>query len=178
MRDGIVTGESTEARPCKPNHHLVYTEKEFSDFELCAEFRLSPGANSGIQLRCAKQFVGDNGYQADMNGGGQYVGFLYHPRQHLVGERGADVTLAADGAKTVERFADGKELQRLFRAKEWNRIRVKVEGRTATVWINGVRTTSVTDAREAFLPAKGLVALQLHQGPPMTVEFRNIKIRD
>ena len=178
VKDGVVTGESTAEHPCKPNHHLVYTAEELSDFELRAEFRLSSGANSGIQLRCMKQFVGDNGYQADMNGGGNYVGFLYHPRQHLVGERGADVTLAADGAKTVERFADGKELQKLFRAKEWNPIRVKVEGRSIAVWINGVRTTSVTDAREAFLPTKGHIALQLHQGPPMTVEFRNLRIRD
>lgn len=178
VKDGVITGESTAEHPCKPNHHLVYTAEELSDFELRAEFRLSPGANSGIQLRCMKQFVGDNGYQADMNGGGNYVGFLYHPRQHLIGERGADVTIAADGAKTVERFAEGKELQKLFRAKEWNPIRVKVEGRSLTVWINGVRTTSVTDAREAFLPSKGHIALQLHQGPPMTVEFRNLRIRD
>ncbi|MBP5510210.1 MAG: DUF1080 domain-containing protein [Kiritimatiellae bacterium] len=178
VKDGIVTGESTAGHPCKPNHHLVYTAEELTDFELLAEFRLSPGANSGIQLRCKKQFVGDNGYQADMNGGGNYVGFLYHPRQHLVGERGADVTLAADGSKTVERFADGKGLQKLFRVKEWNQIRVKVEGRSVNVWINGVRTTSVTDAREAFLPDKGHIALQLHQGPPMTVEFRNLRLRD
>jgi len=54
---------------------------------------------------------------------------------------------------------------------------VKVEDRTITVWINGVRTTSVTDARPAFLPEKGQIALQLHQGPPMKVEYRNLRIR-
>ena len=178
VRDGVITGESTAERPCKPNHHLVYTAKEVSDFELRAEFRLSKGANSGIQLRCKPQFVGDNGYQADMNGGGNYVGFLYHPRQHLIGERGADVVIDAAGKKRVTRFADGAALQKLYRAEQWNDIRVKVEGRTITVWINGVRTTSVEDPRAEFFPAKGHIALQLHQGPPMKVEFRNIRIRE
>ena len=177
VKDGVITGESTPDHLCKPNHHLVYTAEELTDFELRAEFRLSKGANSGIQLRCKPQFIGDNGYQADMNGGGNYVGFLYHPKQHLIGARGSDVTIDAAGKKTVTRFADGKALQDLYRVEQWNDMRVKVEGRTITVWINGVRTTSVVDPREAFFPSKGHIALQLHQGPPMKVEFRNIRLR-
>ena len=176
-RDGAIVGESTAEHPCKPNHRLVYTAEELADFELRAEFRLSIASNSGIQLRCAPQFIADNGYQADMNGGGNYVGFLYHPRQHLVGERGADVAIDAAGKKRVTRFADGKALQRLYRAERWNDMRVKVEGRKITVWINGVRTTSVEDPRLEFLPEKGHIALQLHQGPPMKVEFRNLRLR-
>ena len=164
VRDGVIVGESTANHLCKPNHHLVYTAEELSDFELRAEFRLA-------------QFIGDNGYQADMNGGGNYVGFLYHPKQHLVGERGADVVIDEAGKKQVTRFADGKELQKLYRTEQWNDIRVKVEGRKITVWINGVRTTSVEDPRPEFFPAKGHIALQLHQGPPMTVEFRNLRLR-
>ena len=177
VKDGVITGESTPDHLCKPNHHLVYTAEELSDFELRAEFRLSKKANSGIQLRCKPQLVGDNGYQADMNGGGNYVGFLYHPKQHLIGERGADVVIDAAGKKTVTRFADGKALQNIYRTEQWNDMRVKVEGRAITVWINGVRTTSVTDARPAFLPEKGHIALQLHQGPPMKIEYRNLRIR-
>ena len=177
VRDGVITGESTADHLCKPNHHLVYTAEELSDFELRAEFRLTKGANSGIQLRCKPQFIGDNGYQADMNGGGNYVGFLYHPKQHLIGERGADVVIDASDKKQVTRFADSAELQKLYRVEQWNDIRVKVEGRKITVWINGVRTTSVEDPRERFFPAKGHIALQLHQGPPMKVEFRNLRLR-
>ena len=177
VKDGVITGESTPDHLCKPNHHLVYTAEELTDFELRAEFRLSKGANSGIQLRCKPQFIGDNGYQADMNGGGNFVGFLYHPKQHLIGARGSDVVIDAAGKKTVTRFADGKALQDLYRVEQWNDMRVKVEGRAITVWINGVRTTSVVDPREAFFPSKGHIALQLHQGPPMKVEFRNIRLR-
>lgn len=177
VKDGAILGASTPEHLCKPNHHLVYTAETFADFELRAEFRLSAGANSGIQLRCLPQFIGDNGYQADMNGGGNYVGFLYHPKQHLVGERGADVAIDPAGKKTVTRFADGKKLQALYRKEQWNDIRVVVRGRQITVWINGVRTTSVDDPRAEFLPARGHIALQLHQGPAMTVEFRNLRVR-
>jgi len=177
VKDGVIIGASTPEHLCKPNHHLIYTAETLTDFELRAEFKLSRRANSGIQLRCLPQFIGDNGYQADMDGGGNYPGFLYHPRQHLVGERGADVTLDAQGKKTVKRFADGKELAKLYKIEQWNDIRVKVEGRTINVWINGVRTTSINDAREEFFPAKGHIGLQLHAGPPMTVEFRNLRIR-
>ena len=144
VRDGVITGESTANHLCKPNHHLVYTAEELSDFELRAEFRLTKGANSGIQLRCKPQFIGDNGYQADMNGGGNYVGFLYHPKQHLVGERGADVVIDAAGKKQVTRFADGKELQKLYRTEQWNDIRVKV-GSTACAppqWRTRARSSS------------------------------------
>jgi len=177
VRDGAITGSSMKDRLCKPNHHLVYTAAELTDFELRAEFKLSRSANSGIQLRCAAQFVGDNGYQADMNGGGNYVGYLYHPRQHLVGERGADVVIDAAGKKTLTRFAPNLDLQKLYRPETWNEMRVVVRGRSINVWINGVRTTSVNDAREEFLPAKGHIALQLHQGPEMTVQFRNLRLR-
>ena len=177
VKDGVILGASTPEHLCKPNHHLVYTAETLTDFELRAEFKLSRGANSGIQLRCKPQFIGDNGYQADMNGGGDFVGFIYHPRQHLVGQRGADVSIAADGKKSVKVFADAKELQKLYKVEQWNDIRVKVEGRTITVWINGVKTTSIVDPREEFFLSKGHIALQLHQGPPMTVEYRNLRIR-
>ncbi len=177
VKDGVITGESTAEHPCRPNHHLIYTAESLTDFDLRAEFRLSRGANSGIQVRCRPQFIGDNGYQADMNGGGDFVGFLYHPRQHLIGERGADVAIAADGKKSVTRFANGAELRKLYKPKDWNAIRVLVKGRKIAVWINGVRTTSVVDPREEFLPSKGHIALQLHQGPPMKVEFRNLRIK-
>ena len=87
-----------------------------------------------------------------------------------------------DGETAVESgqfkcFADGKALQDLYRVEQWNDMHVKVEGRAITVWVNGVRTTSVEDPREAFFPSKGHIALQLHQGPPMKVEFRNLRLK-
>ena len=177
VQNGILTGETTEEHPCRPNHHLIWKKEEVKNFELIAEFRLSEKANSGIQIRCNGQTIGDNGYQADMDGAGNYPGFIYHPRQHLVGERGADVILAADGKKTVNRFADGAELGKLYKKGDWNTYRILCVDRKITIWLNGTKPAHVEDARLEMLPETGYIAIQLHQGPPMKVEYRSVRYK-
>ena len=177
VRDGVLVAESTAEKPCGKGRYLVYAAEPFADFELRGSFRLGRTANSGIQLRSKPDLLKDTGYQADMNGSGGYVGYLYCTGQHLVGERGADVALVGEGRKSVVRFADGKELQQVYRVGEWNDIRVVAKGRLLVVWINGVRTVAVADARTDFLPDIGYLSLQLHPGPPMKAEFRDLRIR-
>lgn len=111
--NGVLTAQSTAEKPCTRNSHLFWEGGEKKDFELRAEFRLSKDANSGIQLR-ARNANGDTSYQADMNGTGQYAGFLYHPSFHLVGERGARVVLSADKEITRTPFPNKDALARVF----------------------------------------------------------------
>jgi hypothetical protein len=171
--------QSSTEKPCKKNSHLIYTASQPANFELRAEFKLSPTANSGIQLRALDQEFGDSGYQADMDGGGNYVGFLYHPKQHLVGERGAKVTIAADGKKTVDRFADAKELgNRVFKRDDWNEYTIIAKGPTMTLFVNGIKTCELTDHRPAMMPTKGFITLQMHAGPPMKIQYRNLRIKE
>lgn len=177
VRDGVLVGESTPEKPCAKGRYLVYEAEPFADFELRGSFRLGRSANSGIQLRSKPDLLKDTGYQADMNGSGSYVGYLYCTGQHLVGERGADVTLAEGGRKRVVRFADDKEIQKVYRPGAWNDFRVVAKGRILAVWINGVRTVAVADARKDFLPDGGYLSIQLHPGPPMKAEFRDLRIR-
>lgn len=177
VRNGVLTAESTPAKPCTQSRYLIYAKEQFTDFELRGQFRLSASANSGIQLRSTDELLVDSGYQADMDGAGRYVGYIFHTRQHLVGERGADVALAADGRKKVAPFADGAALQKLYRPDAWNDIRVVVKDRALAVWINGVRTSAVIDAREDYLPKQGYISLQMHQGAPMKIEFRDLRVR-
>ena len=176
-RDGVLVAESTAEKPCGKGRYLVYAAESLADFELRGSFRLGRNANSGFQLRSKPDLLKDTGYQADMNGSGGYVGYLYCTGQHLVGERGADVVIAGDGRKSIVRFADSKELQKVYRVGEWNDIRVIAKGRILAVWINGVRTVAVADARTTFLPDSGYISIQLHPGPPMKAEFRDLRIR-
>jgi hypothetical protein len=179
VKDGILQAQSSTEKPCKKNSHLIYTASQPANFELRAEFKLSPTANSGIQLRALDQEFGDSGYQADMDGGGNYVGFLYHPKQHLVGERGAKVTIAADGKKTVDRFADAKELgNRVFKRDDWNEYTIIAKGPTMTLFVNGIKTCELTDHRPAMMPTKGFITLQMHAGPPMKIQYRNLRIKE
>ncbi|HOM59077.1 MAG TPA: DUF1080 domain-containing protein [Kiritimatiellia bacterium] len=178
VKEGVLQAQSSEEKPCKKNSHLIWTGGEPGDFELRAEFRLSPGANSGIQIRARNQEFGDSGYQADMNGGGNYVGYLYHPKQHLVGERGAKVVIAADGKKTVERFADSKELQdKVFKGDDWNEYSIICKGPSITLFVNGMKTCEFEDHRPDT-PRKGHITLQMHAGPPMKIQYRNLRIKE
>jgi HEAT repeat protein len=178
VKDGILQAQSSEEKPCTKNSHLIWTGGQPGDFELRAEFRLSPSANSGIQIRSKEEEFGDSGYQADMNGGGDYVGFLYHPKQHLVGERGAKVVIDAKGQKSVERFAESKALQeKVFKGDDWNEYTVICKGPSITLFVNGMKTCEFEDHR-ADAPRKGFITLQMHAGPPMKIQYRNLRIKE
>ncbi len=175
--DGVLTAESTTNAPLATNNHLLWKGGTPGDFELRTEFRLSKGANSGIQLRCEPVIDRDSGYQADMNGGGNYVGFIYHPKMHLIGGRGEKVTIAADGKKTSQRFADSATLQKLYKMEDWNSYRIICKGQEITLYLNGVLATQVADLRPDT-PRLGNLTLQLHKGPPMKIEYRNVRIKE
>ena len=96
---------------------------------------------------------------------------------HLIGGRGEKVTLAADGKKDAQRFADAAELQKLFKVEDWNAYRIVCRGPEITLYVNGVMTTQVVDNRPDT-PRKGAVTLQLHAGPPMKIEYRNLRIKE
>ncbi len=178
VKDGILQAQSSLEKVCKKQCHLIWTGGQPGDFEMRCEFKLSPEANSGIQIRTRDQEFGDSGYQADMNGGGNYVGYLYHPKQHLVGERGAKVTIAADGKKTVERFADAKELgDKVFKKDDWNEYTIIAKGPTVTLLVNDMKTCELTDNRPDMMPKSGCITLQMHPGPPMKIQFRNMRIK-
>lgn len=60
---------------------------------------------------------------------------------------------------------------------DWNEYRILAEGRNITLWINGVLICQVEDHQEKFALPRGIIALQMHQGPPMKVEFKDLRIR-
>ena len=72
VKDGILQAQSSLEKVCKKQCHLIWAGGQPGDFEMRCEFKLSPEANSGIQIRTRDQEFGDSGYQADMNGGGNY----------------------------------------------------------------------------------------------------------
>lgn len=179
-RDGLLVAESTPEKKCEKNDHIIWTGGTPGDFEIRCDFRLTKSANSGIQVRAKNEANGDTGYQADMNGTGEYVGFLYHPAMHLVGGRGECTTLpttAAPNGKDKEawRFADSAALQKLYKVEDWNSYRVVCKGREITIYLNGVLTSHFTDNRAA-MPKNGSITLQMHAGPPMKIEYRNLRI--
>jgi hypothetical protein len=118
------------------------------------------------------------GYQADIDFGNRYAGILYEEKgRGILAERGQKVTIASTGNKSVDKFADSAELGKAIRPGEWNDFRVVADGNHLQHFINDTKTMELIDQQTERAATSGVIALQLHAGPPMTVRFRNIQVR-
>lgn len=177
VEDGALTARSTPAKPCLKHNYLVWTGGEPGDFDLRLEYRLE-GGNSGIQFRSKALADWDtSGYQADMEAAGQWTGCLFEHTRGGVAMRGEDVTIDPDGTRHVETLGDPAVLLGAVRADGWNEYRIVARGPEIRLWINGTLMCRAVDRQAGQAAAKGVLAFQMHPGPPMTVRFRNIRIK-
>ncbi len=182
VEDGAITARSTPERPCTVNQFLVWQDGEIDDFELTLQFRIQgpPDANSGIQIRTQIQPDGHAvGYQADIDREGRYLGVLYdeHTSRGMLAARGQRTRIDARGKRTTEPLGDPAELLRSVDVDGWNEYRITARGPRITLRINGRVTAEVVDEQAGEADASGRLALQLHSGPPITVQFRNLRLR-
>ena len=178
VEDGAITGKTSAEKPIKENSFLVW-EGELNDFELSLKFRIVDG-NSGIQFR--SQSHGDfkvGGYQADIDAGMRYMGILYDERgRGILAERGEQVVRAGDGKSEKKSLGlDDEKFKQSFKAGEWNTYVIRAEGNHITQTINGMKTVDFTDKEESASDAKGILALQIHVGPPMKVQFKDVVLK-
>lgn len=178
VQDGAIVGETTAENPTKGNTFLVWQGGEVADFEITAEVRFK-GNNSGLQYRSKivdpANFV-LAGYQADLHSSQDYFGMLYGEKlgkRGIIAQRGQRVEVGPDGIpKVVGEVGDKTELKDW----EWNTLRVIAFGNRLLHQVNGVTTVDITDRHREAL-SKGVIGLQLHAGPPMRVEYKNIQFR-
>ena len=154
VRDGMIVG-STEGVTLDGNTFLI-TKGSFADFILKAEVKLR-NHNSGIQFRSeALPNWAVRGYQADM-AENNYWGCIYDEK----GKRGILVNGWKDKA------------EKIVKLKDWNDYEIQCQGDRIQLKLNGVVTAELTDSERR----QGVIALQLHRGPPMEAYFRNIRIK-
>jgi Domain of Unknown Function (DUF1080) len=186
VEDGAITGESLPDAPLKNNTFLVY-EKKFGDFELNCEFKIM-GGNSGIQYRSklvdAEKFI-VGGYQADIDSQkdfkqNSFVGINYEERgRGILVQRGQIVSVGVDGKlNVVGSTGDSDALRSKFKVDDWNTYRVVANGNICQHYINGVLMSELQDHQWEKRASDGIIALQLHAGPPMKVQFKNIYISE
>ena len=178
VRDGVLTAESTAEKPCTRSHYLYWKGCEPADFDMRCRFRISAEGNSGVQFRSERRTNWDSwGYQGDMDGAGVYMGCLYQHERGLVAERGQKVNIDREGKQTIVTFADAEELLKGVHQKQWNSYRILAKGPHVSMWINDVLMCEVEDHQPRLGLRHGIIALQMHQGPPMKVEYSDLKIR-
>ncbi len=181
VEDGALTSESTQEKPCRRANYLVWTGGEPSDFELNLDFKLSPQipkSNSGVQIRSERRPDWDTfGYQADMTATGHLVGYVYHHARGLIAARGETVKIASDGKRQAEKLAHADAINAAFKPGEWNHYRIICNGPAITLYVNGVLMCEFTDHDAKQARSDGIIALQMHPGPPMKVQFKNIVLK-
>ncbi len=193
VQDGAITG-ITPPDPADPkkglikhNTFLVWKGGTVGDFELTFQYRIEKG-NSGVQYRSKELAPGDfgpiiSGYQADFEAGKTYSGILYEERgRGILAKRGEKTVIkpGPDGKKPVVEVTgstgDSAAIQASIKEEQWNDYKIVAKGNHVQHFINGMQTIDVTDEDAANAPKEGLLALQIHQGPPMKVQFKSLKL--
>jgi len=185
-KDGVIQGQTTRENPTQGNTFLIYTNAEVADFELRFSYKIEDG-NSGVQDRSKvvkpeTWVVG--GYQGDFEAGKRYSGILYDEAgvaggRGIMAERGESVVWGEDCKKQVlGSVGKSDDIQAKIKANDWNDYVIIARGNQFMHQINGMKTVEVTDNCQAKRLTKGVLALQLHAGPPMTVQFKDIRIKE
>jgi hypothetical protein len=195
--NGSLVGEVTPKTLLKTNTFIIWRGGTTEDFELKADFRIAEGGNSGINYRSEEVpniAHALRGYQADIDGKNSYTGQNYEERgRTTLAYRGEKVNVSTqDNAsdpesfkKTVQRNAwlkrevtgslgTSDSLKALIKTKDWNTCHIIAKGNRLQHYINGVLMSDVTDNDETNRKQTGLLGVQVHVGPPMTVEYKNI----
>ncbi len=179
VQDGAITGRITPEHPIKSNQYLVWHEP-MGDFELKLQFRMfgSHGINSGFQFR-SRIIPGHDlaGYQMDNNLDTPWLCRLYeeHGRETLA-FRGKRADIDPTGSSRLSDISDAGGTP-WFRLEDWHEYHLIAQGTHLSLFVNGKPAAEVLDGDAQRAAISGVLGLQLHTGPPTTVQFRNIRLR-
>ena len=181
VRDGAIRGETALGTMTVANTFLIWRGGTLKDFQLKLKVRIRNG-NSGVQYRArdlGKWVIA--GYQAEIDNTPGKSGFLYEERGRkylaLIGEQ---VEIDAAGRPRVTaQLAAKKDLiaQGYYKPREWNDYLIVAKGNRLEHFVNGTKVIDVTDNDPKGRAPEGVLALQIHAGPPMLVEFKDILLQ-
>ena len=198
VENGNLVGEVTPSTLLKTNTFIIWRGGETKDFELITEFRVTASGNTGINYRSEQ--LPDvpfalKGYQADIDGKNNYTGQNYEERgRTTLAYRGEKAIINpqpndTEGLKSsiknnawTERTIAGSlgnidSLRTHIKSEDWNECHIIVKGNRLQHYINGILMSDVTDNDQANRKMSGLLGVQVHVGPPMKVEYRNIRLK-
>lgn len=195
VEDGAIVGEIKPGAELKRNSFIIWEGGTPADFELTATYRLTGKGNSGFNYRSEE--LPDlpyalRGYQADIDAANTYTGQNYEERgRTILALPGQQVRLPpVDGeisdyakrntwtaAEETGSLGDREELKTHIKSGDWNELRIVAKGNRLQHYINGVLMSDVTDDDEKNRRSEGLIGFQVHVGPPMKIEFKDIRLK-
>ncbi|MEP7110393.1 MAG: DUF1080 domain-containing protein [Ferruginibacter sp.] len=198
VENGNLVGEITPATVLKANSFIIWRGGRPANFELTLEFKITKGGNSGINYRSVELTDVPHalkGYQADIDGANRYTGQNYEERSRTtLAYRGEIVLVKAFENSSVSfkdylknnawtnRTVTGSlgnpdSLQAKIKPEDWNTCHLIIKGNRLQHFINGILMSDVTDGDTVNAKTAGLLGVQVHVGPPMKVEYRNIFLK-
>lgn len=192
VKDGTLEGGSD--KPITNNTFLVLN-KPYPNFELRFKYRwVTDVGNSGIQFR-SFLIDPDHYYMVGMQANVTPVGkalerfaMLYEEigeRQEMVllGQRATITRQQAAGGgqgrivRTVHEMVNSREeIAKSIKPNDWNEDVLIVYGNRSVHAVNGFLAYDATD-NDPMGSKTGYIGIQVHKGPPMTVQFKDVVIR-
>lgn len=198
VEDGNLVGEITPDKLVKTNTFIIWKGGEPSDFELRLEYRISESGNSGINYRSERRTdvaYALKGYQSDIDGRNRYTGQNYEEKSRTtlayIGQK-TEVTPPGDGVRRLEDLiknnawtlvrvtgstGDADALRATVKSNDWNEVHLVIRGNRLRHYVNGKLFSEVIDNDRVNRRMKGFIGVQVHVGPPMKVEYRNIRLK-
>ena len=152
--DGLLVCESGP----EAEYGYLGTKKEYGDFELTLEFKQGADGNSGVFFRSSIEGTKIAGWQAEVAPPGSNTGGIYE-------SYGRGWLIQPD-----------PELDKYLKFGEWNTMKIRVVGDLVETWLNGQKMIELKDEKIGL--AKGIIALQIHSGGGIKVQWRNLNISE
>jgi hypothetical protein len=177
VKDGCLTGVTDGS--LRYNHFIIWRGGTLKNFDLRVEVQVTAGGNSGINYRSRhRPDLGESvvtGYQCDVVANRpDYNGMLYEERgRRILAHTGEKVIVDPDGQPWVV----GKLPVKEFAPLQWHDYRVLVQGNHHQHWIDNHPTVDVIDLDEKNRALEGILAVQVHVGPAMQIQYRNFFLK-
>lgn len=200
VENGSIVGEVTPETILDRNTFIIWQEGSPANFELKLEYRISPTGNSGVNYRSGEieevPFA-LRGYQCDIDGRNRYTGQNYEERARTTLAYPGEIVelnkledslsnkplqdLVARNAwsqrTVIDTLGDLEEMKSHIKSEDWNEIHLIVNGNRLLHYVNGILMSDVTDNDANNRKMRGLIGVQVHVGPPMKVEYKNIRLK-
>ena len=200
VKDGVLIGKVTPEIILKRNSFIIYEKEQPSNFELKLQYRISKNGNSGVNYRSEKiknKPFALRGYQSDIDGKNRYTGQNYEEKKRTtlayIGEKVIietmpDSILLTNIRKNVKRncwqtrnitasLGNKKELTTHIKDNDWNTMHIIINESRMQHYVNGILMSDVKDLDAKNRMIKGYIGVQVHTGPPMKVEYKNIRLK-
>jgi len=162
IEDGAFVGGSLKDKI--PQNEFLCTTRRYTNFVLRLKFKLLGGekANAGVQFRTERipnhhEVIG---YQADM-GDPEWWGCIYDESRR----------------RKVLAKSDPAVVNKVLKRGDWNEYMIRCEGKRSRLYINGVLTVDYTE-EDTTIPNFGVIAVQIHAGPPSEAWYKDITIEE